>query len=35
MENNYQANYVFLHDTGAVPMEEPYEILLQNRTKTQ
>ena len=30
MENNYQANYVFLHDTGAVPMEEPYDIIAES-----
>ena len=27
MENNYQANYVFMYDAGAVPMEEPYDII--------
>lgn len=30
MENNYQANYVFLHDTGAVSMEEPYDIIAES-----
>lgn len=28
MENNYQANYVFLHDTGAVPMEETLRDII-------
>ena len=30
MENKYQANYVFLHDTGSVPMEEPYDIIAES-----
>lgn len=30
MENNYQANYVFLHDTGAVPMGEPCDIIAES-----
>ena len=30
MENNYQANYVFMHDAGAVPMEEPYDIIAES-----
>ena len=30
MENNYQANYVFLHDTGAVHMEEPCDIIAES-----
>ena len=29
MENNYQANYVFLYDTGAVPVDEPYDIIAE------
>lgn len=34
MENNYQANYLLLFDTGAVPMTNPTN-LLRNRTTTQ
>ena len=30
MENNYQANYVFMHDTVAVPMEEPCDIIAES-----
>ena len=31
MENNYQANYVFMHDAGAaVPMEQPYDIIAES-----
>ena len=30
MENKYQANYVFLHDTGSVPMEEPCDIIAES-----
>ena len=30
MENNYQANYVFLYDTGAVPVYEPYDIIAES-----
>ena len=30
MENNYQANYVFLYDTGAVPADEPYDIIAES-----
>ena len=30
MENNYQANYVFLYDTGAVPMDEHYEFIAES-----
>ena len=30
MENNYQANYVFLHDTGTVPMNEPCDIIAES-----
>lgn len=30
MNENYQANYVFLYDTGAVPMDEPVDILAES-----
>ena len=30
MENNYQANYVFLYDTEAVPVDEPYDIIAES-----
>ena len=30
MENNYQANYVFLYDTVAVPVDEPYDIIAES-----
>ena len=30
MENNYQANYVFLYDTEAVPVDEPYYIIAES-----
>ena len=30
MENNYQANYVFMYDAGAVPMEETYDIIAES-----
>lgn len=30
MENNYQANYLFLYDTGAVHMDEPYDIIAES-----
>ena len=28
--NNYQANYVFLYDTGPVPMDEPVDIVAES-----
>ena len=30
MENNYKANYVFLYDTEAVPVDEPYDIIAES-----
>ena len=30
MENNYQANYVFMYDTGEVPVYEPYDIIAES-----
>lgn len=30
MENNYQANYVFLYDTGEVTIDEPYDIIAES-----
>ena len=30
MENNYQANYVFMYDTGAVTIDEPYDIIAES-----
>ena len=30
MENNYQANYVFLYDTEAAPVDEPYDIIAES-----
>ena len=30
MENNYQSNYVFLYDTEAVPVDEPYDIIAES-----
>ena len=30
MENNYQANYVFMYDTEAVPVDEPYDIIAES-----
>lgn len=30
MENNYQANYVFMYDTGSVPVDEPYDIIAES-----